>query len=267
MFNLDVILTFFSRDSSLNRPISPESMDTLEQAREYAASVTLNALRSRHQRGFVPGVPNDPPNYPSSFAQPLGYITRTSLPTHDSAGSSMRRLPGSSRERRMRHSVESLSNLANFASNPPTNSLSQLSQNLTNEFALPRPAPVEADSHSPTNEQPQEIIIPSDDSSDTPSSQTDEPGPAEPVMVEVEGENVQVAVVTDTRAAPLFQPRAESAYVGRIPSRRPRTQQTADSSGSHFPTTLSHALSVRGRSVARYQGANSNSNNSLISKS
>ncbi|XP_030844730.1 activating molecule in BECN1-regulated autophagy protein 1 [Strongylocentrotus purpuratus] len=225
-------------DSSLNRPISPESMDTLEQAREYAASVTLNALRSRHQRGFVPGVPIDPPNYPSSFAQPLGYITRTSLPSHEGAGSSMRRLPGSSRERRMRHSVESLSNLANFASNPPTNSLSQLSQNLTNEFALPRPAPVEADSHSPTNEHPQEIIIPSDDSSDTPSSQTDEPGPAEPVMVEVEGENVQVAVVTDTRAAPLFQPRAESAYVGRIPSRRPRTQQSADSSGSHFPTAL-----------------------------
>nr|XP_054761849.1 activating molecule in BECN1-regulated autophagy protein 1-like [Lytechinus pictus] len=237
-------------ESSMNRPMSPESMDTLEQAREYAASVTLNALRSRHQRGFVPG---DPPNYPSSFAQPLGYLTRTSLPAHEASTSRERRLTSLMQEQRTRHSVESLSNLANFASNPPTNSLSQLSQNLTNEFALPRPAPVEADSTSPVNEQPQEIVIPSDDS-DTPPVSMEESREAEPVMVEVEGENVQVAVVTDTRAGPSsIQPRAETAYVARIPSRRPRTQPNAESSGSHFPTALSHAMSVRGRSVARYQ--------------
>ena len=256
-------LCFVCRDGPIPRPLSPESMDTLEQAREYAATVTLNALRSRHQRGFdiIPASvnqgpinpPNYPPNYPPGLSQPLGYLTRYSLPLQDGGYPRRSSQGGGSSHERRRHSVDSLSNLANFASNPPTNSLSQVSQRLSNEFAMPQPTAVEAETVSPSSEEAQEIHIPSSNS-DTPATQMERSGTSreEQVMVEVEGDQIQVAVVTDTRAAPPPQPRGESAYLGRIPSRRPRSCRQSNDSSSNL--SHPHPQSLRGRSLARYQG-------------
>ncbi|XP_072172067.1 activating molecule in BECN1-regulated autophagy protein 1A-like [Diadema setosum] len=240
------------------RPISPESMDTLEQAREYAASVTLNALRSRHQRGFDivsstanPG-PSATPSYPAEFAPPgLRYSTRYSMSSQEGAHPGRSRTRGGSREHR-RHSVESLSNLANLVWSQPTNSVSQMSQNVGNEFALSRPPPVVAESTSPHNETPQEINIPSDDS-DPAREDSGSSGREDQAMVEVEGDVRVSVMVHRTGGASRSRARMYGTSDGPVSARQSQSSQGVEPSGTHLVTARSHAQSARGRSMARYQ--------------